>query len=131
MAARDLLSNNPVSKAGSISFSLRAYSEFRLVFAAKTRFFRNGLGLCYRKAADIDFRYGVSIPKKFGKAVERNKLRRRLREIVRHSQCRPDCSEVVFCVKKPCSDFTFEDLKQICEWGFGKIARAKIPVEAS
>ena len=35
-----------------------------------------------------------------------------------------------FCVRKPCSDFTFESLKQACEWGFNKISNSKIPVFA-
>ncbi|MBQ3644433.1 MAG: ribonuclease P protein component [Candidatus Riflebacteria bacterium] len=110
--------------------TLRAYSDFRRVFATKARFFRNGLGFCFRRAENLDFRFGISIPKHFGKAVERNKLRRRLKEIVRHCSCIPLFSEIVFCVRKPCSDFTFESLKQTCEWGFNKISHSRIPVEA-
>ena len=111
--------------------TLRAYSDFRRVFAEKTRFFRNGLGFCYRRAEGLQFRFGVSIPKRFGKAVERNKLRRRIREIIRHCSCLPEFSEIVFCVRKPCSDFTFESLKQACEWGFSKISNSRIPVEVT
>ena len=116
------------TKCSSV-ITLRAYSEFRRVFASKARFFRNGLGFCYRIAENIVFRFGVSIPKRFGKAVERNKLRRRIKEIIRHSNSVPSNSEIVFCVRKPCCEFTFESLKQICEWGFNKISHTKIPVE--
>lgn len=109
--------------------TLRAYSEFRRVFATKARFFRNGLVFCYRKERDLPFRFGVSIPKRFGKAVERNKFRRRIKEIIRHSKCIPIYSEVVFCLRKPCSDFSFDSLKQTCEWGFNKIAQSKFCIE--
>ena len=80
--------------------TLRAYSEFRRVYATKTRFFRNGLGFCYRRAENLVFRFGISIPKHFGKAVERNKLRRRIKEIIRHCHCIPLYSEIVFCVNR-------------------------------
>ena len=74
----------------------------------------------------MPFRFGVSIPKRFGKAVERNRLRRRIKEIIRHSQIVPVDSEVVFLVRKLCSDFSFESLRQTCEWGFYKISQTKI-----
>ena len=111
--------------------TLRAYSDFRRVFASKTRFFRNGLGFCFRREENLEFKFGISIPKKFGKAVERNKLRRRIKEIIRHCKIIPINSEVVFCVRKPCSEFTFESLKQICEWGFNKILHSKMNVDTN
>ena len=104
--------------------TLRAYSEFRRVFDTKARFFRNGLIFYFRKEKDLSFRFGVAIPKRFGIAVERNKLRRRIKEIIRHSKCIPIDSEVVFCIRKPCKDFSFESLKQACEWGFNKISQS-------
>ena len=112
---------------GNERLTLRVYSDFQRVFAAKTRFFRNGLGFCYRKASGIDFRFGVSIPKRFGKAVERNQLRRRLREIIRRSESLPDFAEIVFCVSKPCRELSFLTLKATCDWGFDKIVRARLP----
>jgi len=107
--------------------TLRAHSDFQRVFAAKTRFFRNGLGFCYRKASQLEFRFGISIPKRFGKAVERNKVRRRLKEIFRVCEALPRDTEVVLCVSKPCRDLTFALLKETCDWAFSKIARARVP----
>jgi ribonuclease P protein component len=107
--------------------TLRAHSDFQRVFAAKTRFFRNGLGFCYRKALHLEFRFGISIPKRFGKAVERNKVRRRLKEIFRTSGVLPHDAELVLCVSKPCRELTFAFLKETCDWAFSKIARARIP----
>ena len=107
--------------------TLRAHSDFQRVFAAKTRLFRGGLGFCYRKAFGVEFHFGVSIPKRFGKAVERNKVRRRLKEIVRTSTTLPGSLEIVFCVSRPCCELTYEILKETCEWAFARIARVKLP----
>ncbi len=107
--------------------TLRAHSEFQRVFAAKTRLFRNGLGFCYRKASGVEFRFGVSVPKRFGKAVERNKVRRRLKEIVRVCSTLPDSVEIVFCISKPCCELTYEILKETCDWAFARISRVKLP----
>lgn len=85
------------------------------------------MGFCYRKAFGVEFRFGVSIPKRFGKAVERNKVRRRLKEIVRNSAMLPDYAEIVFCVSKPCCELTYEILKETCEWAFARISRVKLP----
>ena len=115
--------------AGS-RLTLRAHSEFQRVFAARTRFFRNGLGFCFRKASDAEFRYGISIPKRFGKAVERNKIRRRLKEVIRRSELLPRDAQIVVCVSKPCGELTFDSIKTACDWAFVKIAHAKVLSEA-
>ena len=88
--------------------------------------FRNGLGFCVRKAEGLSFRFGLSVPKRFGKAVERNKIRRRLREIVRCHSALPDSAEVVFCVNKPCRLLTFTLMEDACRWAFDKIGRLKV-----
>ncbi|HNX76123.1 MAG TPA: ribonuclease P protein component [Candidatus Rifleibacterium sp.] len=110
--------------------TLRAHSEFQRVFAARTRFFRNGLGFCYRKISGDEFRFGISIPKRFGKAVERNKTRRRLKEIIRRSEALPAEAQVVLCISRPCADLDFDCLKTTCEWAFGKISRVGSKSEA-
>jgi ribonuclease P protein component len=109
--------------------TLRAHSEFQRVFAARTRFFRNGLGFCFRKDSDSEFRYGISIPKRFGKAVERNKVRRRLKEVIRRSALLPLAAQVVVCISKPCDLLSFDLIKSTCEWAFVKISNAKIKSE--
>ncbi|MFW6237612.1 MAG: ribonuclease P protein component [Halanaerobiales bacterium] len=58
-------------------------------------------------------RFGFSISKKVGKAVVRNKLRRRLKEIIRlnHSRIKPgfDC---IFIVRNPAVNLNFHELKK-------------------
>lgn len=73
------------------------------------------------------FRFGLSVPKRFGKAVERNRIRRQLREIIRLSCDLPDSSEVVFLVNRPCRQLSFDLLKDSCSWAFQKIRRIKCP----
>ncbi|NCB37298.1 MAG: ribonuclease P protein component [Erysipelotrichia bacterium] len=107
--------------------TLRAHSDFQRVFETRTRFFRNGLGFCYRKVSGIDFRFGISVPKRFGKAVERNKLRRRIKEIIRRAESLPESAEIVFCVSKPCSELPFSTLEATCSWAFDKIERIRLP----
>lgn len=111
--------------------TLRAHSEFQRVFKEGTRLFRNGLGFCVRKAEGVPFKYGVSLPRRFGCAVERNKVRRRLREIVRTAVSLPESAEIVFCVNRPCSVLSYDVLKSACEWAFKKVSQLKTTIEAT
>lgn len=105
--------------------TLRAHSEFRRVYSAKTRVFRNGLVFYYRKTDGLVFRFAVSVPKRFGKAVERNKVRRRLKEIVRTSDSLPEMTEVVFGVSTKCDELSYARLKLACDWAFNKMSKDK------
>ncbi|MBU1107632.1 MAG: ribonuclease P protein component [Candidatus Riflebacteria bacterium] len=106
--------------------TLRAHSEFQRVFKEGTRFFRDGLGFCVRKAEGAEFRFGLSVPKRFGNAVLRNRLRRRIREIIRHSTALPDSAELVICVNRPCAQFSFMSLQAVCEWAFARVSRMPV-----
>ncbi|MDD3000360.1 MAG: ribonuclease P protein component [Candidatus Riflebacteria bacterium] len=105
--------------------TLRAHSEFKRVYSAKTRLFRNGLVFYYRKADGVVFRFAVSVPKRYGKAVERNKVRRRLKEIIRTAETLPEMTEVVFGVNSKCSELSYMKLKLACDWAFEKMSRDK------
>jgi len=111
--------------------TLRAQSEFQRVFKEGTRFFRDGLGFCVRKAVGVAFRFGLSIPRRFGNAVLRNKLRRRIREIIRHSNSLPESAEIVICVNRPCAQFSFAALQAAFKWAFDKVARIRPVVQAA
>ncbi len=111
--------------------TLRAHSEFQRVFKEGTRFFRDGLGFCVRKVAGADFRFGLSVPKRFGNAVLRNRLRRRIKEVIRHSNSLPESAELVICVNRPCAQFSFASLQLTCEWAFSRVGRMRLPEQAS
>lgn len=60
---------------------LRKSSEFTATMNGK-RLSRDGLSLFYKKNDGNDFRIGISVGKKLGNAVKRNRLRRRLRDCI-------------------------------------------------
>jgi len=60
---------------------LRKNSEFTATMKGK-RLSRDGLSLFYRKNDETTFRIGISVGKKLGNAVKRNRLRRRLRDCI-------------------------------------------------
>jgi len=111
--------------------TLKAQSEFQRVYKEGTRFFRDGLGFCVRKVSGITFKFGLSVPRRFGKAVFRNKLRRRIREIIRRSNSLPESAEMVICVNRPCAQFSFASLTTACEWAFAKVARIRSDAKAA
>ncbi len=109
--------------------TLKAHSDFKNVYSTGTRFYRNGLVFYYRKAENLVFRYGIAISKRFGNAVKRNKMRRRLKEIVRISENLPNNVEIIFGINGKCKEFSFLELKANCDWAFEKIS--KRPMKAS
>ncbi|MDO8569053.1 MAG: ribonuclease P protein component [Dehalococcoidales bacterium] len=56
-------------------------------------------------------RYGFSISRRVGKAVVRNRIKRRLREIMRQAPLRPG-RDIIFIVRAPAAGVSFADLKQ-------------------
>lgn len=66
-------------------------------------------------------RYGIVVSKKVGKAVERNRARRRLREVIRKMDNRMlQGYDVVVVAKKGAVDMAFVELVWDCERVFKK-----------
>jgi ribonuclease P protein component len=60
------------------------------------------------------FRYALSVPKKYGNAVNRNLMKRRIREIIKVNEF--DNEFDFFIVAKPKSnDLSFAEIKKILE----------------
>lgn len=68
------------------------------------------------------FRYAISVPKKYGNAVSRNLMKRRIREIIK-TQSFVDDIDLFIIVKPKANNLSFEEIKSIIEKLF---ARAKI-----
>ncbi|MBF0502833.1 MAG: ribonuclease P protein component [Candidatus Riflebacteria bacterium] len=103
--------------------TLRTKADFDRVFARNERFFRDGVGFYVHFTGSLPFRYGLVTPKRFGNAVERNRFRRRVRELIRSaiSACRG--IEVVISAYKPYEELPFELVKCTVEWAFGRIGK--------
>ena len=106
--------------------TIRAHSDFQRIYSSKLRLFRNGLAFYYRKSENVNFRFAVSIPKRFGKAVERNTIRRRIRAIIRLEDELPENTEIIICVNSPCSSLSYDKLLNTCKWVFDKVSNMKI-----
>ena len=65
---------------------LRKKEDFSRVYNRGISAYNNDFKIIGRKNETEDNRYGFSISKKFGKAVERNFTKRRLKEIIRTNE---------------------------------------------
>ena len=67
-------------------------------------------------------RYGFSVSKRVGKAVTRNKIRRRLREILRLTPLKPGW-DIVFIARLPAATANYAELRKTVE---GLLSRARL-----
>ena len=67
-------------------------------------------------------RYGLSVSKQVGMAVVRNRIKRRLREIIRLTPLKPGW-DIVFIARKPAADASYTELRKTAE---GLLSRARL-----
>ena len=102
--------------------TLRTTADFERVFAEKKKFFKDGLGFHVKITGSGGFRLGLVTPKRFGKAVERNQFRRRVRELLRRSLL-PVGADLVVSVYKPLKEVSFEVVKRTIRWALDRVRR--------
>ena len=64
---------------------------------------------------ETHFRFAVSVPKKFGNAVHRNKIKRQIREIMAKLDV-IDKIDVFIVVKKNANELEFNEIKKSIIW---------------
>ena len=86
--------------------------EFKKVYKARKNFWNRNLILYIRRNGTKETRIGVSITRKVGNAVVRNKLKRRIKEL--NSKYIEDIKtgyDIVIIPKKNAVDLSFKDLE--------------------
>lgn len=97
-------------------YRLRNNREFKTVYNKGKNFWNRNL-ILYKKKNDLkETRLGITITKKFGNAVIRNRVRRRINEIYRLNLYRiKDGYDLVIIPKKNVIDISHEELKSALE----------------
>ena len=79
---------------------LRKTSEFNLVYRSGKRLYGKGFALIYLNGDQPASRLGISVQKKVGNAVRRNRIKRIIRETFRlNRDTFPGSSDIVFAVR--------------------------------
>lgn len=93
-------------------YRLRKNMEFKRVFSGGKNYWNRNLILYVRKNKLDESRYGITITKKIGNAVVRNKIRRRIKEIYRLNLNRiKNGYDLIFVPKKNIVDLSFKELE--------------------
>lgn len=93
-------------------YRLRKNIEFKRVYNKGKNYWNRNLILYVRKNGLEETRLGITITKKIGNAVIRNKIRRRLKEIYRlNHQSVKNGYDLIFIPKKNVVDLSYKELE--------------------
>ncbi len=96
--------------------SLKKNKEFKRVYNNGKSHATRNLVIYYLKREDLENnRYGLSVSKRIGNAVVRNKLKRRLREVIRdfEKEYNFDKSyDIIFIARNPVVDLDYRGIKR-------------------
>jgi len=103
----------PEAKFDGRSARLRKHADYQRVYRESRRYSSASMNYFYRirgegEAADAQARVGLTTGRVLGKAVERNRIRRRMREAVRlHVKDLPGCVDVVLHPRRTVLEMEF------------------------
>ncbi len=95
-------------------FRLKKQSDFQKLFNKGSRAFSPSLTIVYRKADKTTM--GISVGKKHGKSVQRNRIKRLIREAFRHSLSQMQGHYTIVLIPKVCQSYSFETFKRHLQW---------------
>lgn len=104
---------------------LRKNNQFSFIYKKGERFHSEHFTLFALKSKYESYRIGFSISKKLGKANQRNKLKRRLKEISRRDLKIPSFCNFVVLAKDGACELSFEEIKKEMLKLFGKYESKK------
>lgn len=91
--------------------SLRKNTDFQRVYKKSKAFYNRDFTILVKNNGLKGPRFGFSISKKVGKANQRNKLKRRLRDIVRNDYSSINNVDIIIIPKRHTVNFTYAQLK--------------------
>lgn len=96
------------------SLRLRNRADFSRVYRHGKSFANHQFVVYWFRKKEVEkFRLGVSVSKKVGNAVVRNRMRRLVKEIVRHHESELiEHVDIVFIVRKGALDKTYHELEK-------------------
>lgn len=90
--------------------ALRAGSDFRRVYARGRKARRDGVTVFVADGAGAETRTGIVVPARVGTAVDRNRIKRRIRAVLGRAAL-PESSDVVVRVGPTASRLRFQELE--------------------
>lgn len=94
------------------TYSLKKNEDIKAVLNHQNKRFSHGIGVFAKPNPSIQsFRIAFSVPKKYGNAVKRNQMKRRLREIVRTFTIKPHHD--IFVMVRP--DYKFQSFEMLTQ----------------
>ncbi|MGI6787381.1 MAG: ribonuclease P protein component [Acholeplasmataceae bacterium] len=92
-------------------YRIKKTSEIDAIFNKKIRINGKYFNIFYQLSDVGVFRFAISIGKKYGNAVKRNLMKRRIREIIRESKDEIKAFDFVIAVKPNSNELDFETIK--------------------
>ncbi|MDO5718263.1 MAG: ribonuclease P protein component [Tissierellia bacterium] len=95
------------------SLRLRKNSDFQAVYKRGKNYWNREFTILIKKNNLSITRIGFTVTKKYGTAVERNKIKRRLREIIRNNQhSLVEGYDIIIIPKKNTANMSFHELNR-------------------
>ena len=95
-------------------YKLKKQADFDKLFKKGKRLFSSSLMVIYAPSTHTTM--GISVGKRHGKSVKRNRIKRLLREAFRFTQDEMQNTYAIVLIPKVCETYAFETYKQQLQW---------------